>query len=117
MVLLYPPGDTSALYPKGFFASDHNCSRVDAHDPDLERFPKFASLKALECTLDAGEALFIPIHWWHAVYGLKLSVSGTFFWHARLSAWHFPVPGVRCSVHRAFNRFPALRRLVPDAWR
>lgn len=115
-VLLYPPGDTSALYPKGFFASDHNCSRVDAHDADLEKYPKFGSLTAIECTLDAGEALFIPVHWWHAVYGLNLSVSGTFFWDARIRDWRFPVPGIRCGTHMVLNRFPAFRRLIPSAW-
>lgn len=104
-VLLYPPSATPAMYSKGFFASDHNCSRVDAHDPDLDRFPRFQSAEAIECTLGPGEALFIPVHWWHAVYGLELSISGTYFWPARLRDWHFPNPGFRCSVHLANTAF------------
>ena len=115
-VLLYAPSDTAALYPKGFWASDHNCSRVDAHAPDLEAFPRFEQARPIECTLEQGEALFIPVHWWHAVYGLDLSASGTFFWTARLRDWHFPVPGVRCAAHLVMNRVPPLRRLIPGEW-
>ena len=116
-VLLYAPSDTGAMYPKGFFADQHNCSFVDLHDPDFKKYPKFRKATPIECVLHPGEMLFIPIHWWHGVYGLDLSISGTFFWRASIRNWHFPVPGFRCGVHRVLSYVPWLRKLLPRSWR
>ncbi len=71
--LLFPPSEARRLYPGkpwGETFSDHGlCSRVDANNPDLDRFPRFARAASLGCTLTPGDMLYIPNHWWHAVWG------------------------------------------------
>jgi lysine-specific demethylase 8 len=42
---------------------------------DLSRYPLFADAEGLNCVLRAGETLYIPDGWWHAVKGLELAIS------------------------------------------
>ena len=42
-------------------------SPIDILNPNLERFPKFAQVKAMECTIRPGDILFMPAFWWHEV--------------------------------------------------
>jgi aryl-alcohol dehydrogenase-like predicted oxidoreductase len=67
-------------------------SRVDARAPDLERFPRFASTRRFECTIAAGEALFIPVGWWHQVESLSqsASISFTSFLFPNVVDWFHP---------------------------
>jgi cupin-like protein len=51
---------------------------VDPDDPDLERYPAYREVNAVETTLEAGEALFLPMGWSHQVRALEISVSLTF---------------------------------------
>lgn len=53
-------------------------SEVDPDHPDLERFPAYRQVNALEVTLEAGEALFLPMGWSHKVRALDVSVNLTF---------------------------------------
>lgn len=48
-----------------------------------------------EYELAPGDALFIPIHWWHWAFGEGDTLSVTTFWRAALREWHFPQPGLR----------------------
>ena len=43
-------------------------SHVDAFNPDLKRFPKFAEAKAIEFDQHPGELLMIPTGWFHQAY-------------------------------------------------
>lgn len=40
---------------------------VNAFEPDLERFPRFSLARPLIHTQTAGEVMFTPSGWWHAV--------------------------------------------------
>ena len=42
-------------------------SPVDILKPDYQRFPKFKEARALNCTIDEGDVLFMPSFWWHEV--------------------------------------------------
>ena len=53
-------------------------SDVDFDDPSLERHPRFKKVQPLIVTLRAGQALFIPVGWWHHVRSLSFSISVTF---------------------------------------
>jgi len=53
-------------------------SDVDPDRPDLARFPAYRGVNAVETTLEAGEALFLPMGWSHQVRALEISVSLTF---------------------------------------
>ncbi|KAL1847840.1 hypothetical protein VTK73DRAFT_10250 [Phialemonium thermophilum] len=42
---------------------------------------EFASLPFLDCILEPGDTLYIPIGWWHYVRGLSVSFSVSFWWN------------------------------------
>jgi hypothetical protein len=67
-------------------------SPVDPESPDLERFPLFSGATTMTVTLKAGEALFIPVGWWHHVRSLEVSISVSFtnFCCPNSFEWSFP---------------------------
>jgi hypothetical protein len=95
-VLLHPPGDSPFLYPYPLGNGPmFHASQVDFLAPDLGRFPKLARTHPIETILEPGDALFIPIHWWHSVYGIGAVMSVSLFWNARAIEHRFPHPGIR----------------------
>jgi hypothetical protein len=50
-------------------------SEVDAEEPDLERYPRFAEAEIIDVVLEPGEALLIAVGWWHHVRSLDISIS------------------------------------------
>lgn len=66
--LLFPPEQLGNLYI-GPFDNPPPLSLVDPEAPDLVRFPRFARAlaSATVAELAAGDALFMPRHWWHHV--------------------------------------------------
>lgn len=50
-------------------------SDVDPLHPDLDRFPRFGEARQLQVTLGPGDALFVPVGWWHHVTALETSIS------------------------------------------
>ena len=84
LVRLYAPDQTKFLYeaPHSNF-SDILIASLDTDEQqyDAGRFPAFANAVCREITLVTGDALFIPIHWWHSVQNFaELSLSSVFFW-------------------------------------
>jgi hypothetical protein len=67
MVTLWHPGDSALLYPAE--GGDAAFSRANVHQPDLDAFPLLAEAakRGLHVDLAAGDALYIPVCWWHAV--------------------------------------------------
>jgi ribosomal protein L16 Arg81 hydroxylase len=67
-------------------------SRVDAEAPDLDQFPLFAGVTSLTVDLGAGDALFVPVGWWHHVRSLEVSISVSFtnFRFPNAFDWSFP---------------------------
>ncbi|KAE8283368.1 Lysine-specific demethylase 8 [Larimichthys crocea] len=78
-IRLYSPEDTDKLYPHQSQLL-HNTSQVEVENPDTERFPEFAKAPYLECVLQPGEVLFIPVQHWHYIRSLELSFSVSFWW-------------------------------------
>lgn len=110
-VLLYPPDQMANLYPNPWYRPMSNVSRVDMARPDTRAFPRLARADPISCTLAAGEMLFIPIHWWHYVVGVELSISLTFFWWAHWTRW------TNWSAIRSVPRYGLLLPLRKLAWR
>jgi ribosomal protein L16 Arg81 hydroxylase len=52
--------------------------KVDKMAPDLGRHPKFARTRQFDIVMEPGEALFLPVGWWHHVTALSTSVSVSF---------------------------------------
>ena len=53
-------------------------SAVDLDRPDPDQKPLFDGAERIEVLLDAGDALFIPVGWWHHVRSLDTSISTSF---------------------------------------
>lgn len=56
----------------------HCFTPVDGGEPDLGRFPLMAQAQMMECELQPGEILFLPVGCWHYVEGLDISISMSF---------------------------------------
>ncbi|KAI0098267.1 hypothetical protein GGR51DRAFT_552569 [Nemania sp. FL0031] len=46
-----------------------------------EKIAEFKALPFVDCILEPGDALYIPIGWWHYVRGLSVSFSVSFWWN------------------------------------
>ena len=56
----------------------HVFSEVNFPEVDLKNHPLMQNVTPIEVTFEAGDALFIPIAWWHCVDGLETSISISF---------------------------------------
>uniref|UniRef100_A0A4W3JSF5 Hspb associated protein 1 n=1 Tax=Callorhinchus milii TaxID=7868 RepID=A0A4W3JSF5_CALMI len=74
---LFPPEDTSFLYPTRIpYEESSVFSKVNVVNPDVKMFPQFGRAKPHIVTLHPGQVLFVPRHWWHYVESLDpISVS------------------------------------------
>jgi hypothetical protein len=73
-LLLAPPGYTSRLYNRQHVFSDvQDLERFDA-----SLFPDLAGVHVYPVELEPGEALFVPLGWWHQARALDFSVTLTF---------------------------------------
>ncbi len=95
-IRLYAPRESAKLYAKGIEDGGvdmENTSEVDigvlagwdgteelrmaAH----ERFPLFRTAQFVDCILEDGECLYIPVGWWHYVRSLSVSFSVSFWFN------------------------------------
>jgi len=53
-------------------------SEVDCESPDYSRYPLFEHTSRMQVVLEPGQALFIPVGWWHHVRSLDVSISVSF---------------------------------------
>jgi hypothetical protein len=87
-VTLIPPDELLLTRPihSGVF------SVVDPEALDLEAFPELLGMRKREVIVAPGEALFIPVGWWHHVRALEPSISLAFT-NMRLPNrfdWYYP---------------------------
>jgi hypothetical protein len=97
-VLLLPPdqGTWDALWPVVT-----ETGRL--YQVDTARFPKFANIEPFRVVVEPGDALFIPVYWWHAVASIDnkfgVTVASTFKTPLHINAdWR--LPGTRRLVRR-----------------
>jgi len=82
---LYPPDQSKYLYwpcdhDAPFSFHNVNWTPVNADNPDLEKHPLFAQAEGIEITLEPGDALYLPVRWWHFTTSVTDSLSVNFFW-------------------------------------
>ncbi|MES2318687.1 MAG: cupin-like domain-containing protein [Pseudomonadota bacterium] len=53
----------------------HCFTDIDANAVDLKRFPAMSGVPILDCVLEPGEILFLPVGWWHHVEALDISIT------------------------------------------
>lgn len=100
-VLLLPPDQRTwdALWPVV-------CQTGFLYGVDQQRFPLYGAIEPLRVVVEAGDALYIPTYWWHAVASIDnqfgVTVAATF----------------KTPLHVNGNlRFPATRRFIKRYWR
>jgi hypothetical protein len=115
---LFPPEQMPNMYcgPLELTPAGTPVSMVDPINPDLERFPRFAdALKAaLSATLEPGDAIYIPYHWWHGVESLAPFNFLVNYW------WSDARTDIGRPYDVLIHAFFALKHLPPDqraVWR
>ena len=74
--VLFPPEDGDCLYPTRLpFEESSVFSTVNILRPDLGKHHRFAQAQSLVVTMQPGDVLFVPRHWWHHVQNLDDAVS------------------------------------------
>ncbi len=82
-VMLCPPREIARLYPYPFSYVANHFSQVNLHAPDLTRFPAWAHADRAVLEFGPGDMLFIPVYWWHAVWGIDQNMSINYWWRTR----------------------------------
>jgi lysine-specific demethylase 8 len=89
-VILCPPREIARCYPfplsyaaNPFSYAANHFSQVNVVSPDLTRFPGWAHADRAVLELGPGDMLFIPVYWWHAVWGIDPNMSINYWWRAR----------------------------------
>jgi hypothetical protein len=120
-VVLFAAAQTPVLYR--YPQPDAHCA-FDPTTPDFERFPRAREAEGWECTLDEGEALYIPIGWYHQVTVVSPWAINVNFWWPRPFPQGLVTPSVwpqlawrlRRSASALYGSFEA-RRNTPCASR
>jgi jumonji domain-containing protein 7 len=112
--LLFSPawGEFGNLYPMHWFSEHYGFSQVifprDGSWPQDDRFPRLQRAHPVEVRLEPGDALYIPVFWWHVVYGPDVSISVAHFWMASLRQRYLSRLGIRSNY---VNKFLLKRHL------
>ena len=93
---VFPPEQARNLYigPLLRTPGGSPISCVDLRDPDYTKFPKFseALASAQEAVLEPGDAVYIPVLWWHGVEALdSLNILVNYWWNEGVPAHHKPI--------------------------
>jgi hypothetical protein len=112
---LFPPEQTPNLYvgPLGHAPTGTPISLVTVAEPDFARFPRFreALAHARVAELEAGDAIYIPMLWWHHVESLdKYNALINYWWKGRVGADARADSALGCLLHCLL----ALRHLPPE---
>jgi hypothetical protein len=115
---LFPPDELKNMYvgPFELTPAGTPVSLVDPHDPDLERFPRFAEAlrRAQVAELEPGDAIYIPFHWWHAVDSLEpVNLFINYWWNDARAGAGSPYDALLHAIY-AIKTLPADQRAV---WR
>jgi len=95
-VRLYAPKESEKLYARGVEDRGVDMGNTSALDIGVlagwdgseegkmeaqERFPLFRKAEFVDCILEEGECLYIPVGWWHYVRSLSVSFSVSFWFN------------------------------------
>ncbi len=109
-VILFPPDDWNHIYPANWYSPYVSFSKAhfarDGQWPDFGEFPQLAKTHPMECVVEPGDMLYIPIYWWHVVWGLGAAICVTQFFRSSLSKRFMTRSGLRCNY---LNRVGGMR--------
>lgn len=118
---LFPPDQTCNLYPGplNFTPAGAPTSLVDIDKPDFERYPLFkrALANAYRVELGPGDAIFIPMLWWHHVESLnKVNALMNYWWNGSSQPSSMS-PSAIDSLNVALLAMRDLSKKQREAWR
>lgn len=119
--ILFPPEQSCHLYPGplNFTPAGAPTSLVNLNQPDFARYPlyKHALAGAYSVELGPGDAIFIPMLWWHHVESLA-KVNGLMnYWWNGSAAPGAVSPSAIDSLNIALLAMRNLNQKQRDAWR
>ncbi|MRW90859.1 cupin-like domain-containing protein [Duganella sp. FT80W] len=119
---LFPPEQLANLYvgPLDFTPAGQSVSLVDLHQPDLQRYPRFAEAlaQAQWAELEAGDALFIPSMWWHHVEGLdRFNILINYWWRQSPEWMDTPLSALMLALLSVRDLPPAQRAAWQEVFR
>ena len=119
--ILFPPDQTGNLYPGSlnFTPAGAPTSMVNLNEPDFERYPRFKTAldNAYSAELEPGDAIFIPMLWWHHVESLeKVNALMNYWWNGS-SAKDATSPSPIDSLNIALLAMRDLTSKQRNAWR
>ena len=93
---VFPPDQVRNLYIGPLLRTPGGTpiSTVDLRAPDHKRFPRFAEAleSGQEAVLEPGDAIYIPILWWHGVESLEpLNILVNYWWNDADASHHKPI--------------------------
>jgi lysine-specific demethylase 8 len=105
-IVLFDYSDADDLYMFSALDPDAMCfhSPLNLDDIDYQRYPRARRPKYYRTTLEAGEMLYIPRYWWHAVRSEGFNIAAN-YWYAKptpAAPWE-SVPWVRHRVSFALK--------------
>jgi mannose-6-phosphate isomerase-like protein (cupin superfamily) len=119
--ILFPPEQTCNIYPGSlnFTPAGAPTSLVDLNSPDFERFPLFkhALAEAYSVELGPGDAIFIPMLWWHHIESLEKVNALVNYWWNGSSGPNAVSPSAIDSLNLALLAMGDLTQKQRDAWR
>lgn len=62
-------------YVPKLYNQRHCFTPVDGRNIDVQRFPLMADVPVIDCVLEPGEILFLPVGWWHFVEALDITIT------------------------------------------
>jgi ribosomal protein L16 Arg81 hydroxylase len=108
--LLFPPEDWSRVYPADWYSPYVSFSKAafgrQGEWPDLGDFPRLARTHPMECVVEPGDVLYIPIYWWHVIWGLGTAICATQFFRSSFRKRYLTLTGLRSN---GLNRVGGLR--------
>lgn len=78
--ILWEPKHYENLYIRPLGQQHDRQSPVDINNPDLARYPDYKNARPLECVLEPGDTLYIPLGWMHFVETMDFSISVSNWW-------------------------------------
>lgn len=69
-------------------------SKLDIHNIDYAQFPLMRNVEVLDVVVNPGEAIFVPLGWWHGVTALDKTVSLHTIDFTFSNSWEFKNPTI-----------------------
>jgi len=104
-VLLFPPQDSRYLFPFPIHHRSFHFSQTNIAHPEAAHLRLMNKARCSVVHLAPGEMLYIPLFWWHGVFGYGENISVNYWWRSERKV-HFDRPWHESGIqYRKLKRF------------